>query len=522
MRRSRVLLFVVLAAVLVTAACSSSSSPEAGDEDAGPTSTGEPATTTTAATFDPAAVGEVTVEGPITGGAGEAVLAQGVPDLAAAGYVEEEFFVSGTASSYTSAEPLTSDGDWTVEPDEAADYTTRILVRRPADAARFDGTVFVEWLNVTGGLDAAAVFTQAQVEWLRSGAAWIGVSAQSAGISGEGGLGSALRLQNADPVRYAALSHPGDNFSYDLFSQVGGAVHTQADTVLGGLEPERVIATGESQSAFRLSTYVNAIAPRDHVYDGFLIVSRSADGAALSAPPQADVPAPSPTLVREDLDVPVLVFTSETDIAGGIGYAAARQPDTDRFRGWEVAGTAHYDAYGLTVGGSDDGSGATDVALFDAMSDPPSAIYGNIIACDRPFNAGPFTYVIRAASAALDQWARTGDAPPEMPRIELDDATDEVVTDGDGIAVGGIRTPQVDVPVAVLSGSGQPPNGFCGLFGTTAPFDADELTDRYPDHDAFVEAWDAAVDDAVAAGAMLEADAENVKAAAARSSVPAR
>ncbi|HMQ28084.1 MAG TPA: hypothetical protein PKA98_18995, partial [Acidimicrobiales bacterium] len=87
MRRSRVLLFVVLAAVLVTAACSSSSSPEAGDEDAGPTSTGEPATTTTAATFDPAAVGEVTVEGPITGGAGEAVLAQGGPDLAAARYV---------------------------------------------------------------------------------------------------------------------------------------------------------------------------------------------------------------------------------------------------------------------------------------------------------------------------------------------------------------------------------------------------------------------------------------------------
>ena len=34
---------------------------------------------------------------------------------------------------------------------------------------------------------------------------------------------------------------------------------------------------------------------------------------------QADVPAPSPTLVRDDLEVPVLVFTSETDIAGGIG-----------------------------------------------------------------------------------------------------------------------------------------------------------------------------------------------------------
>lgn len=518
MRQSRVPLFVVLAALLGIAACSSS-----GESASTETSGAEPATTTTTvAAFDPAAVGEVTVDGPITGGAGEAVLAQGAPDLATKGYLEEEFFVSGTASSYASAEPLTSDGQWTVEPDESADYTTRILVRRPADPADFNGTVFVEWLNVSGGLDAPAVFTQAQVELLRSGTAWIGVSAQTAGISGEGGLGSALRLQNADPVRYAALSHPGDSFSYDLFSQVGAAVRTQADTVLGGLEPERVFATGESQSAFRLSTYANAIAPRDHVYDGFLIVSRSLDGDALSQAPQADIAAPSPTLFREDLDVPVLVLTSETDIAGGLSYAGARQPDTDRFRGWEVAGTAHYDAYGLVVGPTDDGSGAVDIALFDTLSDPPSAIYGNIISCDRPFNAGPFTYVARSAVASLDEWARTGDAPAEMPRLDLDEDAGDVSTDDDGIALGGIRTPQVDVPIATLSGSGQPPNGFCGLFGTTAPFDAADLAARYPSHDAFVEQWDTAVDAAVESGAVLEADADHLKAAAAQSTIPNR
>lgn len=508
----------MLAAVLVTAACSSS-----GDEGVTSPTTERPAsTTTTAAAFDPAAVGEVTVDGPITGGEGKAVLAQGAPDLAAKGYVEEEFFVSGTASSYTSAAPLTSDGQWTVEPDESADYTTRILVRRPADAADFNGTVVVEWLNVTGGLDAPAVFTQTQVELLRSGSAWIGVSAQTAGISGEGGLGSALRLQNADPVRYAALSHPGDSFSYDLFSQVGAAVRTQPDALLGGLEPERVFATGESQSAFRLSTYANAIAPRDHVYDGFLIVSRTRDGAALSQAPQAEIAAPSPTLFRDDLDVPVLVLTSETDIAGGLSASGARQPDTDRYRGWEVAGTAHYDAYGLVVGANDDGSGVVDVALFDALSDPPSAIYGNIISCDRPFNAGPFTYVARSAVASLDEWARTGEPPPEMPRLELENGTGEVVTDADGIALGGIRTPQVDVPVATLSGSGQPPNGFCGLFGTTTPFPADDLAARYESHDAFVEQWAAAVDDAVGSGAVLEADADHLKAAAAQSTIPNR
>lgn len=500
--------------VLVTA-CSSS-----GDESSAPASTDPEATTTTAPSFvfDPDRVGAATVEGPITGGAGEVVLAQGSPDLPSLGYTEDEFFISGEASSFTSAEPLTSDGQWTVDPDETADFTTRIVVRRPAEAADFNGTVFVEWLNVSGGLDANPLWVQAQVELLRSGAAWVGVSAQTDGISGDGGLGAALRLQNADPERYAALEHPGDSFSYDLFSQVGAAVRTQADPVLGGLEPERVLAMGESQSAFRLSTYVNAVAPTTPVYDGFLVVSRAADAAQLAERPQTPVPAPSPTLVRDDLAVPVLIFTSETDLAGGLDYVHARQPDTDRVRGWEVAGTAHYDAYGLVVGATDDGSGATDSTLFDAMSDPPSAIYGDIISCDRPFNAGPFTYVMRSAAAALDNWVRTGEAPPEMPRLELDDDGVQQVDD-DGIALGGIRTPQVDVPVATLSGSGQPPNGFCGLFGTTVPFDAADLADRYADHDTFVEQWSASVDDAVATGAILEADAENLKAAAEQSSI---
>jgi len=501
--------------LLLLAACSS-----AGDESSAPADDDSTTTTTTAPSFafDPDLVGAATVDGPITGGAGKVVLAQGSPDLASLGYTEEEFFVSGAASSYTSAEPLTSDGQWTIEQDETADFTTRIVVRRPADAAAFNGTVFVEWLNVSGGLDANPLWVQAQVELLRSGAAWVGVSAQTDGISGEGGLGSALRLQNADPVRYASLEHPGDSFSYDLFSQVGAAVRTLADPVLGGLEPERVLAMGESQSAFRLSTYVNAVAPATPVYDGYLVVSRAGDAAALAERPQTPVPAPSPTLVRDDLDVPVLIFTSETDLAGSLDYASARQPDTDRVRGWEVAGTAHYDAYGLVVGATDDGSGTTDITLFDAMSEPPSAIFGNIISCDRPFNTGPFTYVMRSAAAALDRWARTGEAPPEMPRLELDDDGAQQVDD-DGNAVGGIRTPQVDVPIATLSGSGQPPNGFCGLFGTTVPFDAAALSDRYASHDDFVEQWRASVDEAVATGAILEADAENLKAAAEQSTI---
>ena len=66
----------------------------------------------------------------------------------------------------------------------------------------------------------------------------------------------------------------------------------------------------------------------------------------------------------------------------------------------------------------------------------------------------------------------------------------------------GIRTPQLDVPVATLSGLGQAGDSFCGLFGTTVPFTDEALAQRYPDHDTFVQAWDAALDEAVAAGAV--------------------
>ena len=39
-------------------------------------------------------------------------------------------------------------------PDASAPYRTRVLVRTPAKAATFSGTVVVEWLNVSGGVDA--------------------------------------------------------------------------------------------------------------------------------------------------------------------------------------------------------------------------------------------------------------------------------------------------------------------------------------------------------------------------------
>ena len=447
---------------------------------------------------------------PAAGGRGQAFIAAASGDLAAAGYEQSEFYISGTATAYQSAEALTADGNWNVEPATTAAYKTRAIVRRPTDPAKFNGNVIVEWLNVSGGLDAAPDWTYTHVELIREGYAWVGLSAQVVGIDGGPSMGlvAGYTLKAADPERYGSLVHPGDQYSYDMYTQTGAAAWFANDVLLGGLKPERVISIGESQSAFRLTTYVNAVGPKTDIWDGYLIHSRGNAGAALNV----DVKMPADQLIRTDLKVPVLQFLSETDLLGkGLNFIGARQTDTEMIRSWEVAGTAHADAYNLGIGDTDNGDGAGDAALFQAMLTPPASLYGGLLSCSIPINAGPHTYVLRSALNSLDHWIRTGEAPESRPLLDV--SSGAFALDAKGNATGGIRTPQADVPVATLSGLGQSGSAFCGLFGTTvtpppAAFASWALPNGRP---AFDTAWIAALDDAVAKGNVLEADAAHLR-----------
>ena len=454
-----------------------------------------------------------TVTGPVHGGQGHPTLATTIFDLGQVGYLGEEYFVSGTATAYRPVGTLRADGKWNVVPAATADYKTRIVVYRPTDAKKFNGTVVVEWLNDSAGFDSAPEWGFAHNELIRGGYAYVGVSAQKGGVeSGASLVGDLSRygqpLKAADLPRYSSLVHPGDSFSYDIFSQVGATLrHPSGVQPLGGLEPKRLIAVGESQSAFRMVTYVDAIHPVARVYDGFLIHSRFATGTPLSETPQRQVRVPGPTLIRTDLNVPVITLETETDLIR-FGYLRARQPDSKWFRLWEVAGTSHSDAYTIT-GLGDTGDGRAVVALLTHPS------YG--IGCSQPINSGPQFAVASAAIAQLNRWARRGVPAPHAPRLKT--LRNAIARDAHGNARGGIRTPLVDVPVSTLSSSQQTRNVLCSLFGTTKPFDAATLASLYPTHDVYVAKFTKATDRAVKAGFVLTGTAEQLKAAARQSSV---
>lgn len=462
-----------------------------------------------------------TVEGPITGGRGSPWIQSTSFDLSEVGYSQQEYFISGTARAYRNIGELDSDGAWTALPASSEAYKTRILVYRPINPQHFNGSVVIEWFNVSGGLDAAPDWTMAHTELIREGYAWVGVSAQFVGVEGgEGvvsipGLGE-LSLKGYDPERYGSLNHPGDSFSYDIFSQAGKAIRSPTDVdPLDGLTLERLIAIGESQSAYRLITYVNAIHPRVKMYDGFLIHGRGSGSAPLSQDPQPDINTPGVVWIRDDIRVPVLMFQTETDLII-LGSLAARQPDGPLFRLWEVSGAAHADTYSLMDGAGDLGDDPSVAEVKEEAAPIPG-----IIECDSPINSGPQHFVLKAAVAALNRWVRDSDPPPNAPLLEvqgsLPDA--EFVLDEHDNVLGGIRTPYVDVPIATLSGLGQSGGSFCWLFGTTVLFNDVTLSSLYPDHADYVSKVNEATDSAVEAGFILEPDGQLIKQAAEASDI---
>lgn len=446
-------------------------------------------------------------------------------DLATLGYVETEFSIEGMATSYEQQGDRGSDGRWDVVPSTEAPFRTRFVVRRPLEADRFSGTVVVEWHNVSAGIDSSPEWGFFHRHLTTQGHAWVGVSAQKVGIDG-GGFVESIHLKLLAPERYGELEHPGDAWSFDIFTQVGALLRELGDkNPLAGLVPECLIAAGESQSAACLVTYINAIDRHAQLFNGFFVHGRpgvgvSIDGAftpsALSNGVEATRRAISAKgeRLRQDARVPVLVLQSETDVIL-LGGGLAEQPDSEHVRVWELAGAAHADTYTISAGRHDDGT-LSAKRLADLLLPTTNLMIGTTAS---PINAGPQQhYVAQAALAHLARWAAGGEPPPEAQRLEIDPSGASFRLDQHGLAVGGIRTPWVDVPTAVMTGLGQSGESFSILFGRTQPFDEVALGALYPGGQAeYLKRFEAALDATIAAGFILEDDRAEILGIAAAS-----
>ncbi len=437
---------------------------------------------------------------PLTGGDGTVLLGSLADvDIGAVGYVESEWRCTGTATSYRAPLGLGADGRWSLEADDSAPFSTRAVVRAPVDRSRASGTLVVEWLNVSSGTDAAPVFGFAGPEIVRAGHTWVGVSAQWAGVVSApalvdvGGPGL-VALQDADPARYGTLHHPGDAYCFDLFTRV-------VDGLVAGLGPfepdsfDTVIAVGESQSAYALTTYVNGFQPRSERFDGVLIHSRGGPCMPLGEPGRGvDLEAgrhDHAVRIRDDLRIPVLVLQTETDVLGHLDSYSARQADTDRLRLWEVAGSAH-----------------ADRSLIGDFEE--------FLGCDEPVNRGQQRFVVRSALRHLVAWADGGSPPPTAAPLDVVGTGDErgrpvYALDDVGNVTGGVRTPCVDAPAEVLSGLCAPgASHVCLLFGRRRPAPEDVLRSRYPTVGDYEVAYAAATAAAVDAGFVLAEDRDEI------------
>lgn len=423
-------------------------------------------------------------------------------DLAAHGYVEEEYFLSGTASRYNSPPPHPWGmcyGTQTTTGNVVAinlPYKTRIVVRRPSSAAAFNGIVVVEWLNVTNLADMDQTWFQIHEHLMRSGYTWVGVSAQRLGVN---------QLRTWSPTRYGTLDVSrrdafgseritDDGLAFDVFSQAAQAIRAPVGIdPLGGLRPLLVIATGHSQSAACLASYANAIQPLAQEFDAFALHGSLGDP------------------IREDVEVPVWKVLAESDL-NIFNEAQVRRPDDALFSSWEVAGTSHADqqtyAMRVPLERRDLGAASEDSWSCDVM--PPGS-------------AVPFHYVMAAGLELLVRWVREGTPMPSGAPLDTVSIfpTVELARDGAGNVLGGIRLSQMQVPTAVHTGTNAGPDS-CNRQGYSRDFDAPTLAALYPTHTAYVSAVSEAIDRNVADGFLLPEDAQQTLEAAQQSSIGAR
>jgi hypothetical protein len=421
-------------------------------------------------------------------------------DLAAAGYTAREFYAAGLANRYTGATANTLTTASLL--DSGNPYRTRVMVRYPA-RDKFNGTLAVEWANVTIGVDFEFATAEASEYLLRKGYAVAIVSAQRVGVE---------RAKTWSPQRYAGLSVdvnkcgvggtslcPDDPLSYDIYAQITQALKDNVGgsaAPMPGLHVKDAIAIGQSQSAARLAIYYNTIQPLHNVFDGFAYWDRSGQ-------------------LRSDLTVPAISVDSE-GLAGSFG---GDQWTTSKYtRKWDVAGTTHASLYGAQY---IEAISQRDQSILQPDGQPKTFFawinQNNSCAKLPPFTTVDVGLVYDKAIDSVRDWYRKGTPAAPSTSFQLTPAG-ALVRDADGKVQGGIRLPQFLVPIAdqgALNGPVFP----CNVSGWHRYYTAAELKAMYKNHGRYVSKVINIFVPLVREGYVLKDDAEAAIRDAARSDI---
>ncbi len=455
-------------------------------------------------------------------------------NLSALGYVENEYLMSGGATEYSESSPWGSDGDWGVSVAQRdVPYTTNLIVRYPTNPAKFNGTVVIEWLNDTTGGDQDPSWAEIYNTVLADGYAYIGVTAQQPGMED---------LAAWDPARYGSLGDTNDGQSYDIFTQAAQVARDDSATLLGGLNVKKVIGVGDSQSAIRMDTYINAINPLHHAFDGFLTIGRAVVAAPIGAG-LVDL-TPFPAKIRTDNTTPLIQLNSQGDILE-LDAGAARQPDSNTLRTWELAGASHIDSHEAEYEIETIATENPTLPVPACVSGTPISGTGTVLDGINQTNNMPLFEVEDAALVALNNWITNGTPPPHSPQIattSLFGLFDIPQTNQYGIANGGIQLPEAQVPTedygvanfakgdtstnnpitllselegflsAAETGSLSQPGartaGLCLLSGYFTDLSNSALTALYPTPASYASKYAAAANADVAAGFITPSDAQ--------------
>lgn len=422
-------------------------------------------------------------------------------------YVEEEYFISGTAGVYG---PGRQDGNAArapelgrhgieltsrlrplaalVRPD--VPFRTRVLVLKPRDPTKFSGNVHLVPLHNLDGT------TYVERNLLRGGDVWMGLEVNGGTRFGveERPSGGVVNLRETNPERYSTLSLPaglpadwpdlqpgrlaeafkklnfmspdGETFIFtqeisrsyaqapDIITNTAGVLRSNPPVgPLTGYRVRRMYTAGRSGQTTILAPYIDfhhdrAVTSLGHVpFDGYMIRV----GAMPASRPRGSV----------------LVLVQTEGEAVNLKPPLPSDSDNPKVRYYEIPGAGH----GISsrpnishrigsvvpqgVQGISDIEGHTDYQPFDKINLP----------------------IVWGMWRNIYEWVDKGVPMPRAAPITRDaSAPDGIARDRFGNALGGLRTPWVDVPDAVYVGQISKKNS---LEGGMKPFARERMTELY-------------------------------------------